>query len=95
MEVVKRCTNVHTLSIKNNGLRNEGAIYVCNVAKTHPSLVSIDFSENAISLTAADEILKLIRENPKIVQINLNGTRIEVKNKLRIEKYLQKNQQKK
>ena len=76
LEVVGVCVNLHTFSLKDNQLTNQSVCDVCDFAAQHPSLTSLDFSDNPITLSAGKALLQLANLNPRIRAITLDGTNI-------------------
>ena len=76
LQVVQRSTTLKKLVLVENGLRNNAVKQVCAVAAKHPSLTSIDFSDNYISEGAGQAILELVQENHKITYVGVHNTKI-------------------
>lgn len=92
LSVIQRSPHLRKLSLCENGLRNNAVKLLCNVAAKHPSLVSIDLSDNYISEGAGTAIEGLLSENPRITEIGFRNTKIDShEQRLRIKELLERN----
>mmetsp|Transcript_11489 Transcript_11489/g.43122 ORF Transcript_11489/g.43122 Transcript_11489/m.43122 type:complete len:1040 (-) Transcript_11489:21-3140(-) len=83
---------VHALDFSFNGIRNTGVEFLCNVLVTHDTKVNkLNLSKNMISLSGADALIKLVSNNKNIVNVNLNGTKVDIQHKLRINRVMEQN----
>ena len=70
--------NVTKLVASGNGLTNESVVVFARSMRDHPTLATVDFSNNpALSLPAATAISSLLQVNRIITAIDLSGTEIE------------------
>lgn len=93
MAVIQRCPNLRKVQLCDNGLRNRGVGLVCSALVKHQGVTAIDLSDNFISKGAADFILKLLQDNPKIVEVGIANTRIDVEERLQIKELAAMNAQ--
>jgi hypothetical protein len=92
LSVIQRSPHLRKLVLCENGLRNNAVKLLCNVAVKHPSLVSIDLSDNYISEGAGSAIENLLAENPRITEVGFRNTKIEShEQRLRIKELLERN----
>lgn len=63
--------------LKSNGLRNRGVSLLCNFLSSHPTICSLDLSENSgISDGGGDAVLSLLQRNRRVEEVCLHRTRI-------------------
>ena len=55
--------HITKLNLANNGLGDEGAIYVAHILRDNTAIVSIDLSQNFIGIDGAREICDMFRDN--------------------------------
>jgi len=68
--------NVHTLNLSQNNLKAEHVSQVLTILDRHPSLTSLNLSDNPISSLGGKDILGFVRRNEKIIEMVVEGTRI-------------------
>lgn len=93
MAVVQRCPNLRKVHLNDNGLRNHGVGTVCMALSKHQGVTSIDLSDNYISKGAGDHLLKLLQDNPRITDVVINNTKIDVEQRLQIKQLAATNAQ--
>eukprot|EP00758_Cryptobia_borreli_P020322 Tbor_TRINITY_DN9980_c0_g1::TRINITY_DN9980_c0_g1_i1::g.17654::m.17654 len=78
-ELLLKFSRVHLkkILVSNNGLTNESVIFFARSFHSHPTLTTIDFSNNPISLTAVLALREMLQRNRVITEINLNNTHID------------------
>eukprot|EP00455_Lapot_gusevi_P052842 TRINITY_DN8117_c0_g1_i4.p1 TRINITY_DN8117_c0_g1~~TRINITY_DN8117_c0_g1_i4.p1 ORF type:complete len:803 (+),score=155.59 TRINITY_DN8117_c0_g1_i4:76-2484(+) len=78
---------LQALNLNNNGLRTEGIVALCGFLKEGSNLqstaaaclTSLDVSDNpGIAKTGGDSIIHMLRRNRNIVELNVQGTRLEL-----------------
>ena len=74
LDVVERNRRITKLVLGNNGANNAVVERLCQVAKSHPSLTSINLDDNPISHLAGRMLLHTIQSNPHILELSLRGT---------------------
>eukprot|EP01009_Symbiontida_sp_KSa7_P004875 NODE_2191_length_499_cov_735.222222_g1789_i0.p1 GENE.NODE_2191_length_499_cov_735.222222_g1789_i0~~NODE_2191_length_499_cov_735.222222_g1789_i0.p1 ORF type:complete len:134 (-),score=16.33 NODE_2191_length_499_cov_735.222222_g1789_i0:68-469(-) len=81
------------VSFKSMALDNDNVKDIADMAVKHPSLEVIDLSENPrISLKASKPLLRLVRDNKRIVSMTLTNTQLSEDLCERIYKEVQENQ---
>lgn len=78
LAAVEKMPNLRALVLSENGLRNKGMEAICAVAMKHPGLEYLDVSDNYISEGAAQSLEKLLRGNPRIVEVVFENSKIDV-----------------
>ena len=63
----------------NNGIKNAGVEWICDMALSHPSLTCLDLSRNRITLGGGKVLHELVLKNSKIVSVDLSCTKIDSK----------------
>lgn len=91
--VVQKSIHLRVLILSENGLRNNAIKMIASVAAHHPSLRSIDVSDNYISEGAGTALLQLADENTNIVEIRMANTKIPAEARVRINDRLAGNRQ--
>ncbi|EAN90789.1 hypothetical protein ECC02_005292 [Trypanosoma cruzi] len=91
LAVVDRCNNLREISLSENGLRNNAIAALCNSAVRHPSLRRIDVSDNYISEGAAAHLQRLLEDNPRVCELGIDNTKIDVEWRLKLRDLLRAN----
>ncbi|KAJ9465241.1 putative serine/threonine-protein kinase roco5 [Diplonema papillatum] len=74
LEAVRVCWNCVVLRLAGCGLTNDVARLVAQVGMTHPTLRTLDVSDNPfLSAPAGEQLLLMARRNPNVTRIVLNG----------------------
>lgn len=94
IDVVEHNPNITTLILGDNGANNQVVEKLCIMAKSHPSLTTIDLNRNPISHLAGRMILHALQVNPRLVRLSLEGTVLQPQMVARIALQLHRNQQK-
>lgn len=100
--VEKKLPNFRTLDLSGQKLYNsdlsEDSIKgntvvdrVVDVFKTHPSVTSLNISDNPVSNYAGRKFLALVQQNPKMCYLELNNTRVDFDLRKRISTQCEKN----
>eukprot|EP01012_Entosiphon_sulcatum_P023562 TRINITY_DN2863_c0_g1_i3.p1 TRINITY_DN2863_c0_g1~~TRINITY_DN2863_c0_g1_i3.p1 ORF type:complete len:218 (-),score=43.99 TRINITY_DN2863_c0_g1_i3:79-732(-) len=74
LAALSESTTVHTVKLRDNQIDNNGVTIICDLLKNHPSVTSVDLSNNPISQLAARHLLALIQTNHLIIDMKLDGT---------------------
>eukprot|EP00996_Jenningsia_fusiforme_P000719 NODE_1650_length_1457_cov_91.597301_g1491_i0.p1 GENE.NODE_1650_length_1457_cov_91.597301_g1491_i0~~NODE_1650_length_1457_cov_91.597301_g1491_i0.p1 ORF type:complete len:440 (-),score=84.91 NODE_1650_length_1457_cov_91.597301_g1491_i0:138-1307(-) len=93
LEVVRLNTRMKALSVIGNGIKNTGVEWLVHMALDHPSLASIDLSDNRITNAAGTVLNYLAQRNVRIIDINIANTRIDEQLKHHIELRLKTNRE--
>jgi hypothetical protein len=92
LAVIQRSPHLRKLVLCENGLRNNAVKLLCNVCVKHPSIVSVDLSDNFISEGAGNAIEQLLAENPRITDVGFRNTKIDShEQRLRIKELISRN----
>jgi hypothetical protein len=92
LSIIQRSPHLRRLVLCENGLRNNAVKLLCNVVAKHPSISSLDLSDNYISEGAGTAIEALLAENPRVVEIGFRNTKIDSQEqRLRIKELLERN----
>lgn len=91
LAVVERNAAVRKLVLIENGLRNNAIKALCAMAAKHTGLTSIDVSDNYISEGAGVALLKLLEENPRITEVGIRNTKIDVELRVKIKDAMERN----
>eukprot|EP00667_Euglena_gracilis_P008117 EG_transcript_8206 len=96
MEVVARCPNLSTLVCGHQNAElssdnTEGVEKIMHVVRTHPSLTSISFTGNPVTAFGAQRLLALARENPQLLQLQIDDPLVDTAILQRINEELEKN----
>jgi hypothetical protein len=91
LTVVQRSHAVSTLLLMENGLRNAAVKALCATLARHPTINKINLSDNYISEGAGKALEALVRSNTKIVELEINNTKIDVDLRLRIKEVVAHN----
>ncbi|KAL0479871.1 hypothetical protein AKO1_007374, partial [Acrasis kona] len=75
--------NCNRLNLRHNGINNKCAARLADVIQRHPNITSLILSNNEITLSGAIHLVKMIKKNQNIRELDLRGCRID-------EKYLKK-----
>ncbi|ESL09063.1 calpain-like cysteine peptidase [Trypanosoma rangeli SC58] len=76
LEIVRCCRNIRTLDFREQQLDNEATDAICLALRQHPSIVRINLSDNPLTMNAGASLLQLVRDNPVVEFILLDGTGI-------------------
>ncbi|RNF16762.1 calpain-like cysteine peptidase [Trypanosoma conorhini] len=76
LEIVRCCRNIRTLDLREQQLDNEATDALCLALRQHPSIVRINLSDNPLTMNAGASLLQLVRDNPVIEFMMLDGTGI-------------------
>eukprot|EP00667_Euglena_gracilis_P029725 EG_transcript_39796 len=93
LEVVRLNRQMKAMSVIGNGIKNTGVEWLVHMALEHPSLSSIDLSDNRITNAAGTVLNYLAQRNPHITDINISNTRIDEQLKNHIELRLKANRE--
>jgi hypothetical protein len=93
LEVVRLNTHMKSLSVIGNGIKNTGVEWLVHTALDHPSLTSIDLSDNRVTNAAGTVLNYLAQRNPRVVDINISNTRIDEQLKQHIDLRLKANRE--
>eukprot|EP01012_Entosiphon_sulcatum_P008648 TRINITY_DN14747_c0_g1_i1.p1 TRINITY_DN14747_c0_g1~~TRINITY_DN14747_c0_g1_i1.p1 ORF type:complete len:472 (-),score=106.16 TRINITY_DN14747_c0_g1_i1:242-1657(-) len=84
-------SNVTTLRLADNQIDNDGLQIVLDVVKTHPSITSLDLSNNPLSQLAGRQLLTLLQEDHNIIELKLENTFIKDMMLKKIEAQVERN----
>lgn len=76
-DILSKNPRLEVLNAADNGLNNESVVFFCRAVAAHPTLRSVDFSRNPLSLPAALALLDLLHKNKRIAEIKLSDTHID------------------
>ena len=76
LEVVRACTSIRTLDLRDQHLANETVEKLCNALQTHPSLTMLNLSHNPITMAGGRCLLDLVKTNAVLESVILEGTDI-------------------
>lgn len=65
-EGVEITDHLRSIILRNNSLKNEGALILMSLLHSHPNLRRIDLSKNMVSIKYLDEISALIQGKPQL-----------------------------
>jgi Ran GTPase-activating protein (RanGAP) involved in mRNA processing and transport len=89
--VIERSPTIKSIVLVENGLRNNAIKSLCNSLAHHTGVTSVDVSHNFISEGAGNAILALLKENRKIVQFDIQNTKIDAELRVAIKDALEQN----
>lgn len=75
-EVVRCCTGLVSLDLRDQQMTNESVEFLCEVLLRHPSLTSLNLSDNPLTIAAGNALIELAKNNPNIETILLDNTQI-------------------
>lgn len=76
LQVIECCTALKTLDFRSQQLDKNAVEVLCGVLRTHPSVISINLSDNPLTISCGALLLDLCKENSLIESIGLSNTRI-------------------
>eukprot|EP01006_Ploeotia_vitrea_P006548 TRINITY_DN13714_c0_g1_i1.p1 TRINITY_DN13714_c0_g1~~TRINITY_DN13714_c0_g1_i1.p1 ORF type:complete len:495 (-),score=59.01 TRINITY_DN13714_c0_g1_i1:125-1609(-) len=77
LQTIQNSETIHTLKLKDNQIDNAAVTIIVDCLKTHSSITAIDLSSNPISQLAGRQLLHLLQQNHRIVDMSLEGTYIK------------------
>lgn len=90
--VAGKISDLRSLILRENGLRNKSVQSLCTMAMKHPTLEHIDLSDNCISTGAGISLESLLRGNRRIVDLIIDNTKIDVEHRVILRELLEVNQ---
>ena len=75
LEVIRLSSNLQTVGLNNSGVSDSTIILMCAVLVDHPTIVSVDLSDNKITQESVSLIKSLLRNNKKISFFNTAGNK--------------------
>eukprot|EP00997_Jenningsia_sp_PLL12_P006015 NODE_2560_length_902_cov_81.922626_g2104_i0.p1 GENE.NODE_2560_length_902_cov_81.922626_g2104_i0~~NODE_2560_length_902_cov_81.922626_g2104_i0.p1 ORF type:complete len:196 (+),score=70.97 NODE_2560_length_902_cov_81.922626_g2104_i0:187-774(+) len=85
-------TTIHTLKLAGNQMENDAVGIVVEMLRTHPTITSVDLSNNPITQLAGRQILGLLQENHNIIELNMAETYVQESMIAKINAQLERNQ---
>jgi hypothetical protein len=74
LEVVRCCSGLMTLDLRDQQMTNESVDEVCSVLLRHPSIVRLNLGHNPISIAGGRALLDLVKVNTVIEFVGLDHT---------------------
>eukprot|EP00760_Papus_ankaliazontas_P034943 PhM_4_TR7558/c0_g1_i2/m.3775 len=89
--VVQSSPQLRRINFAENGLRNNAVKVMCAAIARHPTITSVDVSDNYISEGAGRALECLLKENPRIVELQFANTKLDVDVRLRLKELITNN----
>eukprot|EP01012_Entosiphon_sulcatum_P023757 TRINITY_DN2885_c0_g1_i2.p1 TRINITY_DN2885_c0_g1~~TRINITY_DN2885_c0_g1_i2.p1 ORF type:complete len:916 (+),score=228.55 TRINITY_DN2885_c0_g1_i2:106-2748(+) len=95
LEVVRVCSRLRKLDLSGCGLKGDSCVAaLCDVLSTHPSLTSVVLAKNpGLGFSAARLLLPVLKQNRRLVELELEGTSMAQPTQDLIAKVLNQNKQ--
>jgi hypothetical protein len=95
MEVVRCCTGLTSLNLRDQQMSNESVFTICSVVARHPTLIKLDLSNNPLTISGGAALIELTKNNPVLEEIVLDNTDIKGAMKTAIQAQLARNKRSK
>lgn len=77
LPIITASTSLRKLSLRSCGLSDEFVIALCSILQSHPSLRSVDISDNQlVTVYSAPHIISVMRHNPNMVLFDVYNTHV-------------------